>query len=308
MTLHPDCRSACRRGQDTTPCQVPGGCGTTWDPNCVLCQTALDHGHCCAKCSDRVRRDLHDILRLTCDAHAQTQPKTGTGGSRTVPGSKPPLTVDALDPELTLIRLIATDPSSEVPMLVLLEDWERVIREDRGLVAYGLASEARLAQAGALHATAYTGTVTLTGVIGFLLHHHDWAVTEPTFDLAEYAHQIRLCRRAVSRWDNTTDPPGWRVPCPTVTEHGDCGRQLRVGRGDQHAYCRDCGREWELPRLLAVAGRDADVWVDIEAAATLAGVHEQTIRKWIRRGHIHKRGQLVRVLDVRQHAHTLTAS
>jgi hypothetical protein len=214
--------------------------------------------------------------------------------------------VDAIDPELVLIRIISHDPSSEVPMLVLLEDWERVIREDRGLAPYGLASEARLAQARGLHATAYTAPVTLTGVIRFLLAHHAWVTTEPTFDLAEYARQVRLCRRAVARWDDDSDPPGWRVPCPTTTEHGDCGQHLRVSRGDERAYCRACGRDWELPRLLAVAGRDADVWLDVEAAATLAGVHEQTIRKWVRRGHVAKRGQLVRILDVRQYAHSLS--
>lgn len=308
MSLHPDCQSACRRGLDTTPCRVTGGCGVEWSPACVICDTPLNHGHACAKCSDRIRRDLHDILHLTAQAHAQAEPQPSPGGTRSVPGSKPPLTVDALDPELALIRIISDDPSSEVPMLVLLEDWERVIREDRGLVPYGLASEARLAQAGALHATAYTAPVTLTGVIRFLLGHHDWATTEPTFDLAEYARQVRLCRRAVARWDHSSEPPGWRVPCPTTTDHGDCGQQLRVSRGDEIAYCRKCGREWELTRLLAVAGRDADVWIDVEAAATLAGVHEQTIRKWIRKGIVAKRGQLVRILDVRQHAHALTGS
>jgi hypothetical protein len=308
MSLHPDCVSVCRRGEPAAPCRVIGGCDVTWAPVCVLCSVGLDHGHVCHRCSDRIRRDLDAILQLTCEAHAQTMPKTGSGGgARTVPGSRPPLTVDALDPELALIRLVPDDASSEVPLLVLLEDWERIIREDRGLVAYGLASEARLAQAGALHADTYTAPVTLTGVIGFLKHHHDWAMTDPSFDLAEYARQVRLCRRAVARWDVDASPPGWRVPCPTVTDDGDCAQQLRVSRGDEVVYCRACGREWELPRLLAVAGRDADVWVDQEAAAAMAGVSERTIRRWIARGAVKRKGQLVRMLDVRDYAHTLGA-
>ena len=308
MTLHPDCFSGCRRGEDIAPCKVTGGCGVKWAAVCVLCATALDAGHVCARCSDRVRKDLDDILHLTAEAHTQTTPRQGTGGgARSVPASKPPLAVDALDPELCLIRLVPDDPSSEVPLLLILEDWERIIRQDRGLAPYGLASEARLASVGPLHGSTWAShtPVTLTGVVRFLQGHHDWAMSEPSFDLAEYARQVRLCRKAVARWDSDAAPPGWRVPCPTVTEDGDCGQALRVSRGDEIVYCRKCGREWELPRLLAVAGRDADVWVDVEAAATMAGVSERTIFRWVRRGHVKKRGQLLRIIDVREYAQRL---
>lgn len=310
MSLHPECLSGCRRGEDVAPCRIVGGCEVEWAAVCVLCTASLDTGHVCARCAERIRRDLDDILRLTAEAHAQTTPRQGSGGgARTVPGSKPPLAVDALDPELALIRLVPDDPSSEVPLLVLLEDWERIIREDRGLAPYGMASEARLASVGPLHASSWAShtPVTLTGVVRFLQRHHDWAMTEPSFDLAEYARQVRLCRRAVARWDSEAHSPGWRVPCPTVTDEGECAQSLRVSRGDEIVYCRKCGREWELPRLLAVAGRDADVWVDVEAAATMAGVHERTIRKWVARGVVTRRGQLVRMLDVREYAHSLGA-
>ena len=311
MSLHPECQArGCRRGEAATPCRITGGCDPIWAAQCVICETNLDHGHACQRCCDRIRRDLDDVLRLTAQAAAHLDAKSGSSnGTRSVPGSKPPLTVDALDPELCLIRIVPDDPSSEVPLLVLLEDWERIIREDRGLVPYGLASEARLASHGPLHASTWAShtPVTLTGVIRFLQGHHAWACTEPSFDLAEYARQVRLCRRAVSRWDSEAHTPGWRVPCPTVTDQGDCGEQLRVSRGDEIIHCRTCGREWELPRLLAVAGRDADVWIDVEAAATMAGVHERTIRKWIAKGAVARRGQLVRILDVRAYAHTLGA-
>lgn len=310
MSLHPECLSGCRRGEDVTPCRIVGGCEVEWAAVCVLCTAALHAGHVCARCAERIRRDLDDILRLTADAHTQTTPRQGSGGgARTVPASKPPLAVDCLDPELALIRLVPDDPSSEVPLLVLLEDWERIIREDRGLAPYGMASEARLASVGPLHAASWAShtPVTLTGVVRFLQGHHDWVCTEPSFDLAEYARQVRLCRRAVARWDSEAHSPGWRVPCPTVTDEGECAQSLRVSRGDEIVYCRKCGREWELPRLLAVAGRDADVWIDVEAAATMAGVSERTIFRWVRRGHVKKRGQLVRILDVREYANSLGA-
>ncbi len=309
--LHSDCQIACRRGEDTAPCRVIGGCDVTWAPVCVLCTVNLDDGgHICGRCSQRIRRDLDDILRLACEAYFHVEPCASRGQGRSVPGSKPPLTLDAVDPELALVRLVKDDPSSDVALLIVLEDWERIIREDRGLAPYGVVSEARLAATGPLNGATWAQhtTVTLTGVVGFLTAHHEWVCTEPSFDLAEYARQIRLCRKAVARWDADMDAPGWRVPCPTITDDGECGRILKVRRGDEAVYCRACGRDWELTRLLAVAGRDADVWVDVEAAATLAGVHERTIRKWVSKGAVEKQGQLVRVLDVRQHVHAMTAS
>jgi hypothetical protein len=276
---------------------------------CVLCTRSLHHGHVCGPCGYRIGRDLDAILELTAQAFTQIARTGKPGAGRAVPGSRPPLVVDALDPELASVRLIPEDPSSDVPLLVLLEDWERIIREDRGLAPYGVASEARLAAHGPLHGATWAQhtPVTLTGVIRFLQAHQDWVIAEPSFDIAEYARQIRLCRRAVARWDAESHEPGWRVPCPTVGDDGECGQVLKVARGAESVYCRACGREWNIARLLAVAGQDADVWVDVEAAATLAGVHERTIRRWISRGHVAKRGQLVRILDVRTYAHTLGA-
>jgi hypothetical protein len=309
MTVHPDCATICRRGEDQIPCRVVGGCGVEWAPVCVLCTRTLHHGHVCGPCAYRISRDLDAILDLAAQAAAHIDRPSKPGAGRSVPGSRPPLVVEAVDPELATIRLVPDDPSSEVPMLVVLEDWERMIREDRGMAPYGVASEARLAAVGPLHGSSWARhtPVTLTGVVRFLQAMADWVITEPSFDIAEYARQVRLCRRAVARWDHDAQEAGWRVPCPTVTEDGDCGNALRVARGSEAVYCRNCGREWEITRLLAVAGRDADVWVDIEAAATMAGVHERTIRKWVARGKVRKRGQLVRILDIRDYATTLGA-
>jgi len=307
VTLHPECLATCRRGETVTPCRVIGGCGVEWATVCCLCTAQLEHGHLCPRCRHRLARYLDDIERLTLDAYTQTDPRAGTGGRRTVPASRPPLVLDALDPELTLIRLIPGDESSDVPMLEVLESWERSIREDRGLAPYGAASEARAVLAGN-----DSPTVTLIGVLGFLRTELEWCATEPSYDLAEYARQLRLCRQAVARWDIDAPPKGWRIPCPTVTPDGECGRVLHVSRGDGTStttvYCRGCDRDWDIERLLRVAGRDADVWVDIEAAAHLAGVHERTIRKWVARGHVTRRGQLVRVLDVRSYADQLATA
>lgn len=297
------CTHGCRRGEDTTPCRVLSGCGYQWKPACVLCSCELQYGHVCQQCSRTIVKHLDDILRLACEAAVTPVARQErSSGSRPVPGSRPPLAIDALDPELALVRLIEDDESSDMPILEILENWERVIRQDRGLAPYGLASEARLEAVGPLQGATWAShtPVTLTGVIGFLQAHHVWAMTETAFDLGEYARQIALCRQALLRWDSDAKPPAWRVPCPTTTDKGECGNVLRVSRGDEKIYCRKCGEKRELANLLRVAGRDADVWVDIEAAARLAQVHERTIRKWVTRGMVKKRGQLVRMQDIRQ--------
>ena len=305
MSLHPECQDVgCRRGQEATPCRIAGGCGVEWARACVVCTTRLEHGHICPACSQRIVDDLDAIVHLAAEAASQLVPATKAGQGRSVPASRPPLSVEALDPELSLVRIVDGDPSSDVPLLVVLEDWERIVREDRGLAPYGPASQARLRERAPHHAPTFA---TLTGVIGFLRAQHLWIIAEPTFDLGEYARQVKLCRKAVARWDVDRMEGGWRVPCPTTTEAGDCLNPLRVARGEESVYCRRCQRDWELTRLLAVAGRDADVWVDIEAAATLAGVTERTIRNWVKRKEVTKRGNLVRVQDVRAYAHTLGA-
>ena len=86
---------------------------------------------------------LAEIARLCADAAAYVTPGSSIGGSSGAFGSKPPLCVEALDPELTSMELNVGDPSSAVTILEMLEMWERAVREDRGMVRYGAASEMR---------------------------------------------------------------------------------------------------------------------------------------------------------------------
>lgn len=119
--------------------------------NCVLCaqrhrERAVESGHVCPACRQGLRRDVESITDLV--AIAATAPdvlasRSGAGGSRPHPGSRPPVDLGHIDPELALVRLDRDDPSSAVPVLVMLEDWERIIREERGLAPYGIASSHR---------------------------------------------------------------------------------------------------------------------------------------------------------------------
>ena len=304
-----NCTGYCRRDTaNPIPCRVMGGCGYEWQPECVLCQAQLEHGHCCRNCQSKIRRTLQDIERLAHMAAVTTIPASGRGSGRPTPSSRPPLTVAALDTALTTVEIIEGDRDTALPLLLLLEDWERIIRDDRGLTRYGPASAQRLEAAGpAAENWWIASNLTLSQVLNFLSAQIDWICTAPDFDLEEFTRQLRLCRRALARWDDASNRGGWRIPCPTVTTEGECGRILYVARGEEDVHCKACDVTRSTKNLLRVAGTEADVWVDIEAAAVLAGVSERTIRNWVKAKHVAKRGPYVRVLDIREHAHTLSA-
>lgn len=281
-----------------------------WERVCILCassprprKTPLDAGHCCAGCVQHLRLQLQAIVQLTLDAFMQLEPgKTGQTGSHAY-GSRPPLNVDALDPELAPIELNRGDATSAVPILEMLEMWERIVREERHLTPYGIASDARCA----LHRRGHNDTgATLTGVVSFLTAHLDWITTTADFPLEDFADHVRRAFIALRRWDTTRQSGGTRIPCPTLTEYGECRYPLVI-RGTSEVDCKRCGRTWPVDRLILVAGQDVDAWVDAEALAHIAGVTERTIRNWSAAGKVARKGQLYRLQDVKNHAEQLGA-
>jgi hypothetical protein len=277
---------------------------TTWENVCILCaarrpakQTGLEHGHCCHSCADWLKVSLADIGHYAAEAACFiTRTESGTGSGPATFGSRPPINVEAIDPELALVELNQGDPSSAVPILEALEMWERAIREDRGYGPYGPASADRMPKS----PTSATETaVTLTGVLSFLAAQLDWIVTEKTFGLEEFADHVRRSAAVLRRWSTEDVQLGTRIACPTVTDEGDsCGAPIRVSTDGDPVLCRRCGRTWSIEWLIQVAGKDADGWADMEAVVRLSGLHERTIRKWATAGKVRKRGLLYSIRDV----------
>jgi hypothetical protein len=281
-----------------------------WERVCILCAakkepriTKLEHGHCCDKCKTNLRSDVLDIERLVLEAYAYVELRRGSSNSSHTFGSKPPINLDAIDPENASVLMNPDDKTSAEPILMILESWERGIRLDRGMPPYGVASEMRLKLFGK---GSKDTQATLVGCVHFLYKHLDWITTEPTFELEEFAGQIRRSAAALRKYDPKLEIGGARIPCPTMTIHGDCGNTLAIN-GPDDIECERCGRIWPVLRLITVAGEDADVWIDVEALASIAGVHEQTIRKWARAGNVAKQGQLYRLQDVRTQSKELGA-
>ena len=255
---------------------------------CILCaargRTTETDGHCCTNCRTRLDQSLGDILRLASQAAAY-QPPTSSGSSRPTPGSRPPMSLDGLEPELTLVQLVPGDRSSAVPILDCLESWERAIREDRELLAFGPATAYRLtliAKEGPVTTRAY-----LTGTVNFLRGHIGWITTEPTFGLEDFAGHVYASVRALRRFDRDNQPTGTVIACPTVSERGECGYRLRYDDLGDQVTCPRCKATRDAATLATIAMSDGrQVWLDPEAAAAHLGIDERTLRRRAMRGEI----------------------
>jgi len=264
---------------------------------CILCPqrnraTALQTGHVCHNCTKWIGQLLTDINHYAQQAAASIPPKPGTGTGAPSYGSKPPINLDACDPELAMIELNQGDPSSAVTILEMLEMWERSIREDRHLTAYGIASAQR---------NTTTKTLpTLTGITTFLTTQTDWATSSEDFNLEEYASHLRRAVNTLRRWDPETTQIGTRIHCPGIIDNTICAATIRITTEGNPIHCHNCGSDWTLGWLIASIGDQADGWADIEAITHLAGVHARTVRRWANKGKVRKQGLLYNIKDITQ--------
>lgn len=256
-----------------------------WQRVCILCAPRgrvkrLESGHCCVECASWLTTQVADIARLAADAAAWVTPGSSTGGGgHSVPSSRPPLNVDAVDPELTHIG-----PLPSPTVLEVLESWTRMIREMRGMAPYGVATEAR-ARGGL-----YEGTsATLVAAVAFLGRQVPWMI-DADFPLEDFADEIRACVRVLRRFDLDAQDMGTMVKCPTTHEDdGECGYRLYYTDVHEDVTCRRCGATRSAMTLAAVAAADGrDVWLDPEAAAKWLGVSESTLQRMARRGDVER--------------------
>jgi hypothetical protein len=258
--------------------------------DCIVCHKSATGERVCRQCASRLARNLDKIIELTILAHSQINPsqtkdRTGTGYE-----SRPPLNIAAIDPELASIELWKGDPSSAVPILEMLEMWEKDIRDQRHMAAYGLVSAQRTES-------------TLTGVVGFLRVNIDWMLTHADFNIVEFHDHLHRAVRILSRWDIDRASAGFGLICPNENSHGQmCNAWIRWESGENSTQCHRCGREWNVAWLLRVAN---DVWLDSDAIAHLTGIPRRTIQSWGRSGKIGRRGLLYKLSDItnntRQH-------
>ena len=277
------------------------------DRTCAICASRgkkrqLDTGHVCRACENALNQDLGQIVEMVALAAIQPVPMAvagNGGGPRPVPASKPPLDVARIDPELIMVLAAKGDASSATPLLVLLEEWERMIREERGLSRYGPATVSRSGERAALPGT----DVTLVGVIGFLRSSVAWMVATPDFAIEQLADQVRRALATLRQYDPAAiNPNAWKLPCPGDYDRDVCGWQLRVEYGaDANLHtdvlCPKCKTAWTPLRLLLVALEDerVEVWAYPDTIKDALNIPKPTLIRWANQGHVARRGSLYNV-------------
>jgi hypothetical protein len=215
---------------------------------CIVCQKAEPHDGwtVCNGCLGRLDDDLARIVELTRLAADRLirETKGSSNGSRSVPGSRPPLDLAALDAAMGL------------DVLPLLDSWERMIRECYGLSPLGPATRAR---SGALAAErARSGVpgppVTVLGSCGFLRAWLLRMAETPDFPLEELAREIREAVHSLERYDPTREGRRDGVPVHCTSDHPDadgrtCGYQLWTNGADI-VTCGRCLTRWTPDDLL----------------------------------------------------------
>jgi hypothetical protein len=214
-----------------------------------------------------MRQQLLDLIDLQAAAGDNLLPSQGGDGRST---------------ERTLgINIAALDVAAGWDAIAVLEAWERIWREDYGLVPYGIASATRDPRP----------APTLLGIVKFLTTHLERSCIEhPAVD--EFAHEVRALYRRAQHAAGLSKRVAWRVTCPADVEGEECGRQLMVSGEDfgGDVVCRGCGTTWPVERLLRVvaASHHAELWLDPEAAAEWLGVHVATLRRWSKQGRLRR--------------------
>jgi hypothetical protein len=235
-----------------------------------------------AVCLARIDDDLARIVELVAQASDWLHPRQGTSGVRSVPGSRPPLSVEALD------AAVGND------VLPVLEEFERMTREHFGLGPYGIASAARGAS--------------VKGCCDFL---RAWLFR--IAETADYPVEVLADEVKTLRWggelpaghfsglevlDPDHDrPDGIRVQC--LGDHPDadgrtCGNRLTIEPGmlSQDVTCRRCGNVTTAGHMIYTALSDpaVTVWAYPDVIEATLGVKASTLRQWVHRGHVTKRG------------------
>ena len=261
----------------------------TDDIRCVVChrRQPSDGMTVCRTCLGRLDDDLARIVELTAMAAGWLNPRTGGGnGTRTVPGSRPPIDLASLD------ACLGND------VLPVLEEWERLTREHYGLGPYGPASEARTR---ALAAQQAQGGVigppaTVKGCVGFLRAWLLRIAEDATYPVDDMAREVRDLRVGLEQLDPDRDRPGLRIPCPADNAEADgrsCGYRLVLTANlADDVYCPRCATTWTGNRLILVALNDpgVTVWAYPDVIEATLGVNATTLRQWHARGHVTRNG------------------
>ena len=219
---------------------------------------------------------LDDLMEFWKAAHDELLPgRTGGGGrssERTIG-----LNVAALS------FIAGTD------ILNLLHEWEKLIREDRGLTKPALLKKAISLEA------------EIQEAITFAQVQLEWSGQQPWMD--DFYQELRQLHSQGMAAARIFVQKSRRIACPTEMGDGVCNNLLKIDDEDPLDIfeCKKCGSEWTTLRLVAVAMSDPkrQVWLDLEAISQWLGFTERHIRRVCRQNNISRKGQLYDVNAIR---------
>lgn len=235
-----------------TPCAIGGDKHPLADP--VVCPT----------CRLRFATDLDWIHRNHETLAEHLAPRQATGGTHTIPASKPPLRTDVLSME------------AKGGVSAILGSWVQLLVEDRNVTPPNY----RLGQ-----------TALVAEQIQRLTAHSGWLLDQEF--APELVEEIATLRNDITRLLGLSErqwlPLPGRWDCPVIDpDVGPCGTRLRQKVGEWLVVCRTCGTRWEgdaeLERLGALLGCETEVTID--QAASLLRVSRRTLYRLMGRSGI----------------------
>lgn len=249
------------------------------------CPTERVHlGMTCRWCWQRMDRQLRELPEEYALAAAELLP--GAGGER---GGESSLG----------LRIAALDLRSGADLLGVLGEWEREWREffeDPEPSAPPRAQADHQARGDRVGAN-------VVAVCAWLRENLIRACrAHPAVD--DFAHELSLLHQQARVAARTGGRRHKWVECPTDTDTGRCGAQLKLTGLEltDEVYCRACRATRDVHRLLLVAAADAEsgVWLPAEDVALLLGLSTRTLRDWGKRGLVQRRSGLYELRSVRK--------
>jgi len=251
---------------------------------CKLCpRKTRDERTLCDKCEQRLKARLAEIPVLHAESKNNLMPAKNSG-------------YGARSSERTIgININALDYSSARPILAIMHEWERLIREERNLTPPALVRRER-----------NTADEVLS-TVRFHLAHFDWIIEQEWID--EYAREIATLYSTgctAARRDKHADR---RIACPAQIKDKICSALITVNADDMFARitCRRCHTEWTTGRLVAVAlsTPEQTTWLDAESIASWTNMSERNVRRIVAKNKITKKGQLIDLNEFLEHRDTL---
>jgi len=179
------------------------------------------------------------------------------------------------------INIHALDWSTGKPVLDILWEWEKLIREERQLTPPALLNPV---------------ADEIATTIAFHQAHLEWILQQPW--VSEYHNEIIQLHKEGQLATRNQPEPVRRINCPSPTEElNNCNKLLAIEKGDMNAtiLCPRCKTNWTPARLVAVALSDPlhDIWLDAESIGEWVQLSERHVRRQARLWGITKRGSLM---------------